>query len=175
MMRAVNGAGTFALLCLSFILVAGQASAAIIYTSPTGNDTTGNGSLSNPYRTLAKVASVAEPGDTVCARGGTYCACQPPMKPARERPPLRLPLGWESLFKTASRMGTAAAPRCRSPAAAPNPVLFPWHAPSSVPLSAGVSANGENTTSEAAGVSWQPDEFLDSAGLASCHILPESA
>jgi len=74
MMRAVNRAGTFALLCLSLILVAGQASAASIYISPTGNDTTGKGALASPYRTLTKAASVAAAGDTVYARGGRYSA-----------------------------------------------------------------------------------------------------
>jgi hypothetical protein len=34
-----------------------------------------------------------------------------------------------------------------------------------VPLSAGVFANGESTTREAVKASWQPDEFLESAGV----------
>jgi len=63
-------------LCICLMVLLGQcvASAASIYIAPTGNDTTGNGSISNPYRTLAKASSVAVAGDTVYARGGTYLA-----------------------------------------------------------------------------------------------------
>ena len=37
-----------------------------------GNDTTGNGSLGNPYQTIQKAANVAQAGDNVYVRGGTY-------------------------------------------------------------------------------------------------------
>ena len=46
--------------------------AANIFISPTGNDTTGNGSIGSPYATLAKATSVASPGDTIQVRSGTY-------------------------------------------------------------------------------------------------------
>jgi hypothetical protein len=42
------------------------------FIAPTGNDTTGTGSLSNPWRTLAKAHASTIPGDTVYMRGGTY-------------------------------------------------------------------------------------------------------
>ena len=45
---------------------------ATFYVSTTGNDTTGNGSVGSPYRTITKGYSVTNPGDTVFVRGGTY-------------------------------------------------------------------------------------------------------
>jgi Right handed beta helix region/Protein of unknown function (DUF1565) len=46
--------------------------AATIYVATTGNDTTGDGSLGNPYRTIQKAHDVANAGDTILVRGGTY-------------------------------------------------------------------------------------------------------
>ena len=43
-----------------------------IYISTTGNDTTGTGTLANPYRTWLKASQVSSPGKTIYARGGTY-------------------------------------------------------------------------------------------------------
>lgn len=42
------------------------------YVSTTGNDSTGNGSLSNPFATVNKAQNYVKPGDTVFVRGGTY-------------------------------------------------------------------------------------------------------
>jgi hypothetical protein len=42
------------------------------YVATNGNDTTGTGSIANPYRTITKAASVAQPGDVVLVRGGEY-------------------------------------------------------------------------------------------------------
>lgn len=42
------------------------------YISPSGSDTTGNGSISDPWFTLNKAWIVIAPGDTVYLRGGTY-------------------------------------------------------------------------------------------------------
>jgi len=42
------------------------------YISPTGNDTTGSGTIGSPWLTLAKFATVAVAGDTLYCRGGTY-------------------------------------------------------------------------------------------------------
>ena len=42
------------------------------YIAPTGNDTSGNGSVGSPYFTLAKAWSYANAGDTIYCRGGTY-------------------------------------------------------------------------------------------------------
>ena len=61
-----------AVLSLLVALLAGQADAANYYVSTTGSDTTGNGSLSNPYKTIQKGANVAQAGDNVYVRGGTY-------------------------------------------------------------------------------------------------------
>ncbi|MFH1390113.1 MAG: right-handed parallel beta-helix repeat-containing protein [Candidatus Margulisiibacteriota bacterium] len=44
-----------------------------IYVSTSGNDSTGNGSIGNPYRTIQHVlTNVAAPGDIIVLRGGTY-------------------------------------------------------------------------------------------------------
>lgn len=42
------------------------------FVATTGNDTTGNGSVGNPYRTWQKAHDVASPGQTIKVRGGTY-------------------------------------------------------------------------------------------------------
>ena len=42
------------------------------YISPTGSDTTGNGSASLPWATVTKFLTVATAGDTLYCRGGTY-------------------------------------------------------------------------------------------------------
>lgn len=47
--------------------------AAEYYVAPTGNNTTGTGSIDKPYRTIQHVLdSVAGAGDTLTLRGGTY-------------------------------------------------------------------------------------------------------
>lgn len=44
-----------------------------IYVNPsTGNDTTGNGSSGNPYKTINKAHTVASNNDTILLRSGTY-------------------------------------------------------------------------------------------------------
>lgn len=45
---------------------------ATIYLSPTGNDSTGDGSSGNPYLTLDKCYTVASGGDTIHFLAGTY-------------------------------------------------------------------------------------------------------
>lgn len=42
------------------------------YISPTGNDTTGNGSLANPWLTLNKAYTSSAAGDTIQCAAGTY-------------------------------------------------------------------------------------------------------
>lgn len=54
------------------VLVVSSANAATYYISTTGNDTTGNGSISTPWKTFNKANSSASSGDTVYARGGVY-------------------------------------------------------------------------------------------------------
>lgn len=43
-----------------------------IYVATTGNDTTGDGSIGNPYASPGKAAGVAAAGDTVWVKSGTY-------------------------------------------------------------------------------------------------------
>ena len=60
---------------LGFIVLATTvtSSAAEYYVSTTGDDATGNGSLLNPYQTIQYVLdNVAESGETITLRGGTY-------------------------------------------------------------------------------------------------------
>ncbi|SHJ13190.1 Por secretion system C-terminal sorting domain-containing protein [Tangfeifania diversioriginum] len=58
----------------SMILVASftMANAATYYLSPTGNDTSGDGSIGSPWFTLNKAWTVIKAGDTIYLRGGTY-------------------------------------------------------------------------------------------------------
>ena len=42
------------------------------YVATNGNDTTGNGSINNPYATLSNAVRVANPGNLIYMRGGTY-------------------------------------------------------------------------------------------------------
>ncbi len=42
------------------------------YISPTGSDSSGNGSINSPWLTWAYASSMLKPGDTLYARGGTY-------------------------------------------------------------------------------------------------------
>jgi hypothetical protein len=65
-MRIINAA-------LVVVLIAGQANAGNnFYVSTTGSDTGGNGSRSRPYQTIQKAANVAQAGDNVFVRSGTY-------------------------------------------------------------------------------------------------------
>ncbi|MCB1578690.1 MAG: hypothetical protein KDI81_15530, partial [Xanthomonadales bacterium] len=49
------------------------------FVSPSGNDNTGNGSLSAPFRTVRHVLNTSlnmtNPGDTITLRAGTYNEC----------------------------------------------------------------------------------------------------
>ena len=45
---------------------------ATIYVATTGNDSTGDGSVGNPYASPGKAASVAGSGDTIYVKSGTY-------------------------------------------------------------------------------------------------------
>ncbi len=55
-----------------FILATTAHGAATRYVSPTGNDSTGNGSINAPYKTLQKAHDMTGAGDTIYMRGGTY-------------------------------------------------------------------------------------------------------
>ena len=57
----------------TFNLSGGSAKAAsVYYVSTTGNDITGTGTLSNPWKTIQKAADTMTAGDTCIIRGGTY-------------------------------------------------------------------------------------------------------
>ncbi|MCL1817068.1 MAG: right-handed parallel beta-helix repeat-containing protein, partial [Clostridiales bacterium] len=43
-----------------------------IYVSPTGNDSTANGSIGAPYKSINTALAAAHSGDTIILRGGTY-------------------------------------------------------------------------------------------------------
>jgi hypothetical protein len=58
-------------LSIGLLCLAGVAQAATYYVSPAGSDSS-PGSLSAPFATLQKAANVANPGDTIYMRGGTY-------------------------------------------------------------------------------------------------------
>ncbi|MDD2234972.1 MAG: right-handed parallel beta-helix repeat-containing protein [Desulfitobacteriaceae bacterium] len=62
------------LICTTLILGnALVASAATTrYVSTTGNDSTGDGTISHPYKTVQKAVNMSNPGDTIYVRGGTY-------------------------------------------------------------------------------------------------------
>ncbi len=60
-------------LLLFFSLLSFSLSASTYYIAPTGNDNTGNGSASNPWRSLYKAcSSVKTPGDIIHVNAGTY-------------------------------------------------------------------------------------------------------
>ncbi|WP_277406448.1 hypothetical protein [Lacrimispora xylanisolvens] len=46
--------------------------ASVVYVSTAGNDYTGTGTLSNPWKTIQKAADTMTAGDTCIIRGGTY-------------------------------------------------------------------------------------------------------
>jgi len=61
------------LIIFSFILLsAHQLQAKNYFVAPTGNDTTGTGTIDLPYRTIMKAHQSVVAGDTVFLRGGTY-------------------------------------------------------------------------------------------------------
>ncbi|MCL2665306.1 MAG: right-handed parallel beta-helix repeat-containing protein, partial [Defluviitaleaceae bacterium] len=43
-----------------------------VYVSPNGNDSTANGSISAPYKSINTALAAADPGSTIILRGGTY-------------------------------------------------------------------------------------------------------
>lgn len=53
-------------------IVADEVSFNSIFVATTGNDTTGNGSISSPYKTISKALNVATAGQTIYVRTGTY-------------------------------------------------------------------------------------------------------
>ena len=56
----------------SFLIPSVSSTSSIYYVSIIGNDTNGDGTFTNPWRTIQKAANVISTGDTVYVRGGTY-------------------------------------------------------------------------------------------------------
>src|SRR5215471_13848723 len=54
------------------MLATGTAGATTYYVAATGSDVSNTGTMASPWRTVRKAASVAQPGDTVYIRGGSY-------------------------------------------------------------------------------------------------------
>lgn len=67
MQKILVAFATLLMTCVPFIL-----SAVDYYVSPSGNDSNNGTSLSTPFLTIQKAASVAQAGDTVYIRAGTY-------------------------------------------------------------------------------------------------------
>ena len=57
----------FCILSIIFYIQSAQ-----IFMATNGNDSTGDGSINKPYKTLMKCQEKANSGDTVNIRGGTY-------------------------------------------------------------------------------------------------------
>ena len=77
---------TLIFLGLSFWLI-GIGHAVTYVVSPSGNDTSTNGDLSTPFSTIEKALSVAQPGDSVQLRAGTYReAINPPRSGTAQNP-----------------------------------------------------------------------------------------
>jgi hypothetical protein len=57
---------------LAVVLLAPSAWAAIYYVSPTGNNSTGNGSQSAPWQSLSSACSKVSAGNTIYVNAGTY-------------------------------------------------------------------------------------------------------
>ncbi len=56
---------------LAVVITAAALQAAVYYVAPAGNDSN-PGTLAQPFKTLNKAGTVAQPGDTVWLRGGVY-------------------------------------------------------------------------------------------------------
>lgn len=69
---ALPSTSTWAIAVGDFGVEVAELSTNALYVSTTGNDSTGDGTIESPYRSLTKIASVVQPGDTVYLRGGTY-------------------------------------------------------------------------------------------------------
>jgi hypothetical protein len=68
---ATNSAGTAYGTDITFITIS-QVYVGPYYVAPTGNDATGNGSITNPWYNLTKAWEVVQPGDIIYMRGGSY-------------------------------------------------------------------------------------------------------
>lgn len=70
--KATDAAGNTGTSAEANQATAAPAGGGAIYFSTTGNDTTGDGSTGNPYKTFAKLATLAAPGKTFILKDGTY-------------------------------------------------------------------------------------------------------
>src|SRR4030042_4163000 len=70
MKRASWQRGLQLTLCILFSALPAYCST--YYVDPNGNDTTGTGSISSPWKTIPKAVAVVVAGDTIYVRGGTH-------------------------------------------------------------------------------------------------------
>jgi hypothetical protein len=59
-------------LMLWIVFAASTAYCSTYYVDPNGNDTTGDGSIGSPWKTIPKAVTAAVAGDTIYLRGGTH-------------------------------------------------------------------------------------------------------
>ena len=71
-MAVINKMKKIILLSLTILITGICYSQNQIFVSATGNNSTGNGSISNPYSTIKYAGDQAMPGDTIFVRAGTY-------------------------------------------------------------------------------------------------------
>ena len=56
-----------------FVIISSTIHAAELFISPIGNDSSGNGTVQSPYKTIQyALNNVAQPGDIITLRSGTY-------------------------------------------------------------------------------------------------------
>ena len=67
---SLNGGGATATLPIKGL--GSETSGNEYYIAPDGNDVTGDGTIENPWMNLQNVVNIAQPGDVIICRGGTY-------------------------------------------------------------------------------------------------------
>jgi uncharacterized repeat protein (TIGR02543 family) len=71
--KTMRSKNIFCIFCIVFMLTCSLGlNAATYYVSTTGNDSSGTGTISNPWKTITKGQSMLDAGDTLLVRGGTY-------------------------------------------------------------------------------------------------------
>ena len=88
-MRVSRAVGlTVGLLCLIGASPS-NAAAAVLYVSPTGSNTTGTGTSSNPWQTIGYATGQMAGGDTLLLQDGTYTGSANQIRPPSGRPTRR--------------------------------------------------------------------------------------
>ncbi len=63
---------SFLILILGILFAVSPAYCSTYFVDPNGNDTTGDGSIDSPWKTIPKAAGLVVAGDTIYVRGGTH-------------------------------------------------------------------------------------------------------